>query len=162
MAKIIPKIESVTIDVVDTINTSIQKISKNAFDDYIRDIKQRASDLISIGTDPEVVKQILLDDIKNNTGEFKKLSGTLNSVIDEGINKVSNFSSQEPIRVLSNRFKWIYEPGVEHCQTCIDRNNDVRSYEEWEDIGLPGAGTTVCKIYCKCTLWPVTVEEDIP
>ena len=123
-------------------------------DDYFDKIRQRATDLISQGVNQEEIRKVLIKDIANGTGEFGQLKGSIGSVIDKGIYQVSNLASDESIKELSNKFKWIWEPGAEHCDTCTERNGQVKTYDEWMGLGLPGTGITDCTIYCKCTLVP--------
>lgn len=157
MAKLTPKIDEVIVpDIVDSILNNLQVKSKNAFDDYIRDIKLRANELVSSGvTDPEEIRKILYDDIINNTGEFKKLSGSLGTVIDAGLYQVSNASSNVPIKALSDQFEWVLDKAAENCDTCIKNSTQIHTFGEWEQIGLPGYGRTICGKYCKCILQPV-------
>ena len=41
------------------------------------------------------------------------------------------------------------------CPTCLrNHGSGAKTYEEWQRIGLPGAGATECQENCRCTLTP--------
>jgi len=40
------------------------------------------------------------------------------------------------------------------CPDCVDRHDKVWTYPEWEMIGVPRTGTTVCRSHCHCVLVP--------
>ena len=40
------------------------------------------------------------------------------------------------------------------CPDCKDRHNRVKTWDEWEEEGLPRTGATVCMQYCHCVLIP--------
>jgi len=56
---------------------------------------------------------------------------------------------------LSNLYQWQYNPGANHCDGCVERNGQIKTFEEWEDEGLPGSGCTNCYYNCLCDLVPV-------
>jgi hypothetical protein len=122
---------------------------------YLIRIRQRSSEMLGAGIAPEEIRNTLIDDIKNKSGEFGQLTGALGTAVDKSINQTAIGASDEPIKGISDKFKWTWEPGAEHCDTCSERNGQVKTYDEWVSLGLPGAGTTVCTIYCKCALLPV-------
>lgn len=45
---------------------------------------------------------------------------------------------------------------VNNCEDCIARSlEEPKTMEEWELVGLPQAGATICAEYCGCELEPV-------
>lgn len=128
-----------------------------ALETYLARIRQRATELTGAGVNVDEVQRILLQDIENQTGEFSQLVGDIGLNIDRSIFQVSSDVSIEMVREVSDQFKWELEPSAEHCDTCLERSNmKAQSMEFWENIGLPGSGTTtICGIYCKCSLEPV-------
>lgn len=54
-------------------------------------------------------------------------------------------------------YAWTLGPvATEHCEDCLDRAaRDPMTMEEWELIGLPKSGTTICNVRCNCDLTPV-------
>lgn len=52
-------------------------------------------------------------------------------------------------------YEWVLDSGAEHCDDCLARSGQEKTMEEWEMLGVPGSGTTVCNVNCKCDLKPV-------
>jgi hypothetical protein len=136
------------------IQTLEQTLNKS-IDDYVTAIQARAGDLIGRGVDPEEVKRMLLTDVTNGTGEFQALQGVIGSQIDKALGQTAMDVSNEAVQDLADQFEWLWEPNAKHCDTCQERNGEVKTYDEWIALGLPGAGTTDCTYWCKCTLNPV-------
>jgi hypothetical protein len=60
-----------------------------------------------------------------------------------------------------DRWIWIAVNDENRCEDCSDRNEEVKSWDEWEALGLPGMGTTVCSWRCRCSLEPAELAEDV-
>ena len=145
------KVVSTLETILDNLELSLNK----AVDDYVFVAQTRSKELLARGVSPEEVNRILLADIKNNAGEFKKLTGTLGAQIDKALGQTAMDTSNEAVRDVADQFEWTWEPQADHCATCEEYNGQVKSYDEWEALGLPGAGLTDCGVYCKCTLMPI-------
>ena len=65
-------------------------------------------------------------------------------------------------RVYGDRVKlrWVSVGTPKICVDCTDRIGEVRSWEEWESLGFPASGFSVCKEFCYCQLVPE--EIDVP
>ena len=55
-------------------------------------------------------------------------------------------------------FKWISVGSPKICPDCEDRISQIRSWDEWEAIGLPASGFSVCKEFCYCQLIPAGIS----
>ena len=144
------------VSTLETILANLEASLNKSVDDYVFATQIRAKDLLARGVSPEEVNRILLEDIKNNTGEFKQLTGTLGAQIDKALSQTSLDTANEAVRDLADRFRWDWEPSVvEHCDTCQEYNGQIKTYDEWTALGLPGAGLTDCTYWCRCTLTPV-------
>lgn len=54
------------------------------------------------------------------------------------------------------RLEWVTVGDTKVCPDCVDRNTwPAVTLEEWEGLGLPGLGFTVCGGHCRCILMPV-------
>ena len=93
---------------------------------------------------------------------FKK-GGTLHSLIQnyikssiiEGVNQSSRLGQYEQYDLDVGTFKWVTVSGHRICDDCESRSKmPERTFNEWADIGLPGAGWSLCKQYCYCVLDP--------
>ena len=47
------------------------------------------------------------------------------------------------------------------CPDCEIRAGTILSFDEWEKMGKPGDGRTICRSSCLCKLIPVSVSEDL-
>ncbi len=47
------------------------------------------------------------------------------------------------------------------CPDCMNRHGHIKLRSEWEAIGLPGQGGTVCRSNCRCTLLPVLNAQKL-
>jgi hypothetical protein len=146
---------SITPSTYQVIIQTLEQSLNRSIDDYVTAVQTRAGDLISRGVSPEEVKKMLLADVKNGAGDFQALQGVIGSQIDKALGQTAMDVSNEAIKDLADQFEWLWEPNAKHCDTCQERNGEVKSYDEWEALGLPGVGTTDCGVYCKCTLVPV-------
>lgn len=57
---------------------------------------------------------------------------------------------------------WIAPNGLAACPDCINRKNVVLTLDQWEEIGRPGSGKTVCEIHCFCMLIPKETVSSAP
>ena len=60
------------------------------------------------------------------------------------------------------RMEWITAQGGNICPDCEGRAGQVAPMEEWQAIGQPGSGWSVCRHHCQCRLKPVSVAVDLP
>jgi hypothetical protein len=60
-----------------------------------------------------------------------------------------------------DRWMWITINDDSRCTDCADRHGEVKTWDEWESLGLPGMGTTVCGWRCRCALEPREYAEEI-
>ena len=93
---------------------------------------------------------------------FKK-GGTLHSLIQnyikssiiEGVNQSSRLGQYEEYDLDVGTFTWVTVSGHRICDDCESRSKmPERTFNECADIGLPGAGWSLCKQYCYCVLDP--------
>lgn len=52
------------------------------------------------------------------------------------------------------RFMWLTSGKDNVCPSCVKRHAQVKTFEEWEDIGLPGSVVLICNANCNCQLIP--------
>ena len=56
---------------------------------------------------------------------------------------------------LEGKWRWVaVTKGTEikTCPDCLERHNKVKTWNEWEEEGLPRSGATVCEFNCRCVL----------
>ena len=54
--------------------------------------------------------------------------------------------------------QWASVGSPKICVDCEGRIGEIRTWDEWEAVGFPASGFSVCKEFCYCQLIPT----DIP
>lgn len=143
---------------IQTLNINLdllQETLDKSIDDYIFQVQIKAREFLARGIPEDEILKQLIDDVKNNTGEFKQLTGQIGTQLSKVIDQTAIDTSQLAVAGLSDNYRWDWEPGAEHCDTCSERNGQIKTWQEWQILGMPAAGTTICTIWCKCSLMPV-------
>ena len=52
----------------------------------------------------------------------------------------------------SEKMMWVAVPGHEICPDCLDRAGQIKTLNQWTELGLPGDGKTACGTDCYCIL----------
>ena len=112
------------------------------------------------GTSPENLEAELTDDLLNGGRIFGEFRNAIKATAKGSINRVRDAGYFSNIGI-DVKFRWcaIF---VNTCPNCIDRHNQVKSWEEWEVDGLPRTGATVCRENCHCVLIPEKFSEIEP
>ena len=107
-----------------------------------------------------VSREVLLQYLERSAPEYKQaLVNKVMHPLRAAINQATVASYWSRISGVSNYWRWVWEPTAKHCTTCTERNGLVGTRAQFEAIGIPGAGTTICQGGCRCTLVPITKEE---
>jgi len=62
---------------------------------------------------------------------------------------------------VDEKWRWVTVEDKSVCKDCGPRHNQVKTWEEWEEAGLPRTGATVCRENCRCILNAVNETEKI-
>jgi len=57
-------------------------------------------------------------------------------------------------------FKWV-AVSSKPCPDCIERAGVVLPYSQWQEMGTPGSGRTICMFSCKCQLVPQSLADEM-
>lgn len=127
--------------------------------------KLSAKDLIkrfqSRGLSEEQIINVMLDDFDNNGPLFGRLKNMFGSASDDALGNVENESVAQGFEEqgFSNIETWIAVL-VNTCVDCFPRHGRTRSHEEWEQLGLPRSGFSVCRQRCQCKLIPQEISDS--
>ena len=69
---------------------------------------------------------------------------------------------QDAIYGDSVNFRWVSVGSPNVCPDCEERIDQVSSWNDWESVGVPASGFSVCKENCYCQLIPEDVEIENP
>ena len=57
-------------------------------------------------------------------------------------------------------FKWISVGSPKICPDCEVRIGQIKTWDEWQELGVPASGFSGCKENCYCQLIPSSVEMN--
>ena len=60
------------------------------------------------------------------------------------------------------KYTWISTMSGTTCPDCAARHGESMTMSDWESLGVPGSGGTVCGQYCQCDLLPDSIVEENP
>ena len=72
----------------------------------------------------------------------------------------ANRSGQDSVYGDSLRFKLVSVGAPRICVDCKGRIGVIKTWNQWESVGLPSSGFSVCKAYCYCQLVPANIDID--
>lgn len=103
------------------------------------------------------IKRLLLDDLKNNGRIFSEYRNAIKATSEGTIGKVSTdaYLSEFGTEI---QYTWIAAL-VRTCKDCLPRHGKIKSFDQWEVIGLPRTGWSVCRENCQCVLIPKEMAD---
>ena len=104
------------------------------------------------GASPESIEAQLQDDLVNGGRIFGGFKNAIKSTAIGSTNRVRDVGYYSEFETTKN-YRWSAVL-VNTCPDCLERHNQVKTWEEWEIEGLPRTGATVCREYCHCALIP--------
>lgn len=141
------------LDTLDIILTA--KINRTALT-----IKEYIALRVSQGANLKVIREDLLTDLEEGGRIFGEFKNALRPTFAGSTNRFRDVGALAEMGV-SNKYRWCAVL-VNTCPDCLDRHNEVQSWQEWENEGLPRSGATVCGQNCKCVLLPAEATELEP
>ena len=120
-------------------------------------IEREIAVLRNAGISERAIVAILRNDLATHGRIFGEFRNTIKRGIVSATMQASRLGQD---RVYGDRmmFRWVSVGTPKICPDCDARIGQVKSWEEWESLGLPASGFSVCKEFCYCQLVP----EEIP
>jgi len=57
--------------------------------------------------------------------------------------------------------EWVWiSISTKPCPDCMDRAGVQLPLERWMQYGIPGSGNTICGVFCRCKLRPISIAKD--
>ena len=107
----------------------------------------------------EQVINVLLDDLENDGALFGGLKRQLIGDAQESIELMESRLNAKQFAKTKEKLTWIAVL-VNTCPDCLPRHGVTKSYTEWQKIGLPRSGFSVCRSRCQCQLLPASVIDE--
>ena len=125
-------------------------------DVFITKLEREIALLRNAGVSERAIVDILGNDLATNGRIF----GELRNTIKRGIVSATMHASrvgQDRIYGDSVAMQWVSVGTPKICVDCEARVGEVRTWADWESLGLPASGFSVCKEFCYCQLIPVSI-----
>ena len=126
-------------------------------DIFITRLEREIALLRTAGITDDAIFDILGNDLAGHGRIFGEFRNTIKRGIISAIMQASRVGAD---RVYGDNvmMRWVSVGTPKICVDCTPRIGQVRSWAEWESLGLPASGFSVCKEFCYCQLVP----EDVP
>ena len=123
------------------------------------------------GVTKDIIQDTLEVDLQTGGRIFGELKNNTKASIVNAINQSAKMGQYQNYDLSTGLFRWITVGGHKICIDCESRTGLEKTFEEWEKVGLPGSGWSLCQGYCYCVLDPTgeisnkistDVQEKIP
>ena len=107
-----------------------------------------------------VTEAAIVDILGNDFARNGRIFGEFRNTIKRGIVSATMHASrigQDRVYGDSVGMQWVSVGSPRICVDCEERIGEVRTWNEWESLGLPASGFSVCKEFCYCQLIPVEI-----
>ena len=126
-------------------------------DIFITRLEREIALLRNAGITDAAILDILGNDLATNGRIFGEFRNTIKRGIVSATMQASRIGADR-VYGDSMMFRWVSVGTPRICPDCEERIGEIRSWEEWEALGFPASGFSVCKEFCYCQIVP----EDIP
>jgi len=107
------------------------------------------------GISAAAISSGLASDMFTGGPVFGEIRNTIKSSLVEGINQSGRAGSYEAYEANDKTlFTWVTVAGHKICKDCDPYGGTQQTMSEWESIGMPGTGWSVCGGNCYCILDP--------
>ena len=125
-------------------------------DIFITRLEREIALLRNAGITDAAILDILGSDLATNGRIFGELRNTIKRGIVSATMQASRVGS-DSVYGDSVEMQWVSVGTPKICVDCEPRIGQVRTWNEWEALGLPASGFSVCKEFCYCQLVPADV-----
>jgi hypothetical protein len=115
-------------------------------------LQLRITQMMASGMSPNAILDVLRRDLANGGPLFGGLKKAVETNIFPAVDNIAQGAVIEA-NPGASRWEWI-TTSAGPCADCLPRHGVVKTYAEWEAIGLPRSGFSRCGDYCKCVLAP--------
>lgn len=117
---------------------AIEKRANRAF--------ERLDEILESGLEPDAATWDAID-----KGVETAMTQNLRKMVKTAIRKYREARMLE----VSDKLTWLTVGGSRVCPSCKPRHGKVKTYKQWERMGLPGSPALICREECRCNLIPV-------
>ena len=125
-------------------------------DIFITRLEREIALLRNAGVTDIAILDILGNDLATNGRIFGEFGNTIKRGIVSATMQASRVGADR-VYGDSMMFRWVSVGTPKICPDCEMRIGEIRSWAEWESLGFPASGFSVCKEFCYCQLVPESV-----
>ena len=107
-----------------------------------------------------IAQNEIVNILRNDLATGGRIFGEFRNTIKRGIVSATMQASrigQDRVYGDSVAFQWVSVGTPKICVDCQSRIGQVKTWEEWESLGFPASGFSVCKEFCYWQLVPESV-----
>lgn len=104
------------------------------------------------GVSRDQIRDLLVTDLNTGGAIFGDFRRSLRTTANGTINRLRD-GGQFSESGVETTYKWA-AVFVNTCPDCESRHGVEHTWEEWERLGLPRTGQTICRENCRCMLIP--------
>ena len=140
-------------DEIDTIIDEIVMLMLFDSEQFALNIDKYVTQLRANGIEDATIEERLTKDTEEGGKIFGFLRNSIKAAVVLGIAQSARFGQYEEFD-MNQEFTWVTVSGHRICSDCEERAGTVLPFSDWEAIGLPGSGWSLCGSYCYCILDP--------
>jgi len=107
----------------------------------------------SSGMSKGVIKEALIRDLQEGGQIFGDFRKQFKTTMKWGVEETSRRESLDGLDVNATKWEWLGIGDKSICDNCKDRNAmGIKEWTDWEAMGLPGGGSTICGANCRCRM----------
>jgi len=121
---------------------------------FLAEFKKNVTTMSNSGMDIKQIKSVIAKQVQESTGSLGELKKNLRNIVISGVNRAANEGMYEEYKDAgASRWMWVTVSG-KPCPDCAERHGQVETWEDWEILGMPQSGFSICQDHCKCKLVP--------
>ena len=134
-------------DEIDTIIDEIVTLMLFDSEAFALNVDKYVTQLRANGISDETIEEQLTKDMDEGGKVFGLLKNAIKAAVVLGIAQSAQFD-------MDQEFTWVTVAGHRICSDCEERAGTTLPFSDWEAIGLPGSGWSLCGSFCYCILDP--------
>jgi len=105
------------------------------------------------GMSKEAIKEALIRDLHEGGQLFGDFRKQFKANMKWGLEETARKEFEKGLDKVNGMWEWLGIADSKICPDCSERNAmSPKLWQEWEAMGLPGGGSTICGSNCRCRM----------